>query len=161
MLRPTGSSRWSSMCSQRSVRARVKMRNISITRWLFHVRCFSNSATNSATYCSSVFIWPSQSDSAYRSCGSASFKRSHHGPHILLMTQTIRQVTNRVPRNSYPNMMSLVQFMDLFFRWHLNSHPFLEQGLSHFGHVSSLALALAIARFFQTLRTSDCWETLI
>src|ERR1700733_11484378 len=32
--------------------------NISITRWSFHIRCFSKSASNSATYCSSVFILP-------------------------------------------------------------------------------------------------------
>jgi hypothetical protein len=37
--------------------------NISMTRWLFHVRCFSNNATNSATYCSSLFILAFQSNS--------------------------------------------------------------------------------------------------
>src|ERR1700727_1328606 len=42
--------------------------------------------------------------------------RFHRGPHTLLMIQTIKQITNRVPSNPYPNMASPSSIQPLHFK---------------------------------------------
>ena len=42
--------------------------------------------------------------------------RVHHGPHTLLMIQTIKQMTNRVPSKPYPNMVSPSSIQPLLFK---------------------------------------------
>ncbi len=66
---------------------------------------------------------PSQIPSC-RSLYSSRLKQLHHGPHIFLMIQTIRQITNSVPSNPYPNMESPSSIQSPF------------KGLSQFSPVS-------------------------
>jgi len=54
--------------------------------------------------------------------------RIHRGPYTLLMIQTIKQITNRVPSSPYPNMASPSSIQPLFSRGSFHCGPFPGTG---------------------------------